>query len=446
MSADDKSSKAVPARNPASGCSLLRGAFGVKKGALDALYRLPTSVLALLLLSLLAFNALSIFSVRVTLPPARIPAERRLPSVVMHAMRAEDPPPVVKTHLPVLQRDESLSLSVRNFSFYRPRRAKRRRLSHKIKYLPFRAQAKGQFSARVKGFFGNSSCKVRFFMTWISSLDSFGERETFALESLFNSHPNGCLVVVSDSMDSSRGSQILKPFCEKGFKVTAISPDYAYLFKNTHAKLWFSRLVKGSVDPGEVPLGQNLSNLLRLSLLYKFGGIYLDTDVITTRSFTGLRNVIGAQTVNVGTGNWSRLNNAVLVFDKSHPLLFKFIEEFALTFDGNKWGHNGPYLVSRVVARVSGRPGFNFTVLPPSAFYPVDWSRVRSLFRGPRGQLHSKWLLNKFRHISRESYAVHLWNRQSRRIRIEKGSVMDRILSEHCVSYNKSVSNFVSTE
>ncbi|GMH03187.1 hypothetical protein Nepgr_005026 [Nepenthes gracilis] len=29
---------------------------------------------------------------------------------------------------------------------------------------------------------------------------------------------------------------------------------------------------------------------------------------------------------------------------RGHPLLLKFIEDFATTFDGNKWGHNGPYL------------------------------------------------------------------------------------------------------
>ncbi|OWM91253.1 uncharacterized protein At4g19900 [Punica granatum] len=441
MSIVDSSSKLVDPRNRHfSRCSLLRHAAGVKRGFLDALYRLPTSVLALLLLFFLAFNALSIFSVRVTLPPARIPPEPRRPSTVMYAVRTDDPPLVAKIHLPVLQKDQSLSLPGRNLSSYRPRRAKRRRLSLSLKSLPLRPQPRGQFSARVKGFFRNSTCKLRFFMTWISSPDSFGERDTFALESLFHSQPSACLVIVSSTMDSARGNRILTAFQEKGFKVMAVSPDFAYLFKNTHAQLWFNKLVKGTVDPGEVALGQNLSNLLRLSLLYKFGGVYIDTDVVILRSFVGLRNVIGAQTVHAGTGNWSRLNNAVLVFDKNHPLLFKFIEEFALTFNGNKWGHNGPYLVSRVVARVSGRPGFNFTVLPPSAFYPVDWSRVRNLFRGPRGQLHSKWLLNKFRHISRESYAVHLWNRQSRKIRIEEGSIVNRILSAHCVFCNKSIS------
>ncbi|KAL6008311.1 hypothetical protein ACLOJK_033817 [Asimina triloba] len=37
-----------------------------------------------------------------------------------------------------------------------------------------------------------------------------------------------------------------------------------------------------------------------------------------------------------GARNWSRLNNAVMVFDKSHPLLYHFIQEFTQTFDGNR--------------------------------------------------------------------------------------------------------------
>ncbi|KAK4787812.1 hypothetical protein SAY86_011645 [Trapa natans] len=446
-STDDKSSKVTPVGDPTTGFFILlfRSAFNVKEGAVDALHRLPTSALALLLLFLLTFNGLSIFSVRVSPPLAMISSDMIRPSTeAMHVVRADDPLPVVMTHtrLPVHLKGESPSLPGRNLSFYRSKSARRRRrFSRKITPLPTfpAAQAKGRFSARMKGFLGNSSCKGKFFMTWISSLDSFGDREAFAVESLFSSHPAACLVIVSHSMDSTEGTQMLRPFTEKGFKATAISPDFAYLFKNTPAQLWFSRLVKGSVDPGEVPLGQNLSNLLRLSLLYKYGGVYLDTDVVVLRSLTQLRNVIGAQTVDGRTGNWSRLNNAVLAFDKGHPLLYKFIEEFALTFDGSKWGHNGPYLVSRVVGRVNRRDGLNFTVVPPPAFYPVDWSRVQSLFKGPRGQLHSKWLLDKYRHISRESYAVHLWNRQSRRMRIEKDSVMDRILWEHCVFCTRKV-------
>ncbi|KAJ6377132.1 hypothetical protein OIU76_026160 [Salix suchowensis] len=211
--------------------------------------------------------------------------------------------------------------------------------------------------------------------------------------------------------------------------------------KDTHAEKWFKGLKKGNVSPGEVSLGQNMSNLVRLALLYKFGGIYMDTDVIVLKRFTKLKNVIGAQTIDLETRNWSRLNNAVLIFDKKHPLLYKFIEEFALTFDGNKWGHNGPYLVSRVVSRVSGRPGFNFTVLPPSAFYPVNWSRIRSLFRGPRDKIHSTWLHKKLEQIKSESLAVHLWNKQSREIKVESGSIINYIMLDCCVFCNSSSSS-----
>ncbi|KAJ6979038.1 hypothetical protein NC653_027257 [Populus alba x Populus x berolinensis] len=211
--------------------------------------------------------------------------------------------------------------------------------------------------------------------------------------------------------------------------------------KDTHAEKWFKGLKKGNVSPGEVSLGQNMSNLLRLALLYKFGGIYMDTDVIVLKRFTKLRNVIGAQTLDLETRNWSRLNNAVLIFDKKHPLLFKFIEEFALTFDGNKWGHNGPYLVSRVVSRVNGRPEFNFTVLPPSAFYPVNWSRIRNFFRGPRDKVHSSWLHKKLEQIKSESFAVHLWNKQSREIKVESGSIINYIMLDCCVFCNSSSSS-----
>ncbi|CAL1397929.1 unnamed protein product [Linum trigynum] len=298
-----------------------------------------------------------------------------------------------------------------------------------------------EFTARIRDFFRSSDCNPRFFMTLISpSLDSLGDREIFAVESLFRTHRNACLVIISNSMDSEPGRRLLKRFADRNFHIAAVKPNFAAAFKGTPAEIWFRDLKSGRVRPGDVSLAQNLSNLLRLALLYKFGGIYLDTDVVVLRSFTGLRNAIGAQTVDVETGKWSRLNNAVLVFDRSHPLVYKFIEEFATTFDGSKWGHNGPYLVSRVVERVEGNSSYNFTVLPPPAFYPVDWSRISGLFQGPRDRIQSSWVRRKLERIKKESFAVHLWNRQSRDVEIEDGSVMNRIMTEYCIFCNSSSS------
>ncbi|KAE8689797.1 putative receptor-like protein kinase [Hibiscus syriacus] len=257
-----------------------------------------------------------------------------------------------------------------------------------------------KFHGRVLEFF-NRDCELQFFMTWISSVESFGRREILAVGSVFKSHPNGCLMILSRTMDSPQGYLVLKPLLDRGFKVRAVTPDLPFLLKNTRPKLGSitSRVVKGS---GVIPLAQNLSNLMRLAVLYKYGGVYLDTDFIVVKSFKALKNTIGAQSVDSTSKNWTRLNNAVLVFDMNHPLLFK------------------------VVHRVEGRPGYNFTILPPMAFYPVDWIKIGKLFKMPKNQTDSKWIEAKLHQLNEKSYGVHLWNKQSSKLMIEEASVMGR--------------------
>ncbi|AEC09496.1 alpha 1,4-glycosyltransferase family protein [Arabidopsis thaliana] len=276
--------------------------------------------------------------------------------------------------------------------------------------------------------------EVRFFMTWFSPAEYFGKREMLAVESVFKAHPQGCLMIVSGSLDSLQGDSILKPLNDRGYKVFAATPDMSLLLENTPAKSWFQEMKSCKRDPGRIPLHQNLSNLARLAFLYKYGGVYLDTDFIVTRSFKGLKNSIGAQTVVEGDSkNWTRLNNAVLIFEKDHPLVYSFIEEFASTFDGNKWGHNGPYLVTRVAQRARETIGDNFTVLPPVAFYPFNWLDIPRLFQTPRGSNDSTLLKTDLVKLNRESYGLHLWNKITRKLKIGKGSVIDIIISDHCV-------------
>ncbi|KAI3811827.1 hypothetical protein L1987_21559 [Smallanthus sonchifolius] len=292
-----------------------------------------------------------------------------------------------------------------------------------------------RFKKRAHEFFKHG-CKVRFFMTWISpSMRVFGDREFIALEALFKSNPNSCLMILSNTMDSDYGFQILKPITDLGFRVRAIAPDLDFLFKNTPAQSWLDHIKNGKRNPGKIPLAQNLSNLIRLAVLYKYGGVYIDTDFVILKDFSGLRNSIGAQS-STRSGNWTRLNNAVLVFDKNHSLLYKFMEEFASTFNGDKWGYNGPYLVSRVVERETTKAEVNFTVLPPIAFYPVDWTRVGGFFTTPVNQVHRSWIEAKVDQLNKLSYGVHLWNKQSSRLRIEEGSIMGRLILDYCVICN----------
>ncbi|XP_028786606.1 lactosylceramide 4-alpha-galactosyltransferase-like [Neltuma alba] len=297
-----------------------------------------------------------------------------------------------------------------------------------------------QFHARVVRLFRHE-CEAQFFMTWISPASLFGNRELLSLESLFKAHPQACLAILSRTLDSKQGYKILKPLIDRGFKVQAVTPNLPFLFRRTPAEKWLHDLIKGKKDPGEIPLPQNLSNLIRLVVLYKYGGIYLDTDFIILKPFKGLRNCIGAQSTNSVSKHWTRLNNAVLVFDKNHPLLLRFIQEFALNFNGNKWGYNGPYLVSRVVERVKAEGGLNLRVLPPMAFYPVDWTRVGGWFQKPKNRDEARWVRAKLIQLRGQTYGVHLWNKWSGKLAIQQGSVMAKLMSHHCIFCNNVYSS-----
>ncbi|KAK7841110.1 lactosylceramide 4-alpha-galactosyltransferase [Quercus suber] len=378
-----------------------------------------------------------------------------------------------------------------------------------------------KFHGRVLEFL-NHGCTVQFYMTWFSTAQSFGKREFLAADTLFKVHPQGCLMIISNTMDTRRGYRILKPIIDRGFKILAITPDLPFLVKNTPAEAWFEELkggrkdpgniplfnnlsnlirlamlykyggiyldtdfiilkdfsglrnsigaqsmdpatntwnrlnaitpdlpflVKntpaeawfeelkgGRKDPGNIPLFNNLSNLIRLAMLYKYGGIYLDTDFIILKDFSGLRNSIGAQSMDPATNTWNRLNGAVMIFDINHPLLIDFMQEFATTFNGNKWGFNGPYLVSRVIERVGNTPGYNITILPPKAFYAADWFKINGFLKKPENEVDSQWVERKLAELNNgETYAIHLWNKRSRELKIEEGSVMARLILDHCV-------------
>ncbi|CAA7029659.1 unnamed protein product [Microthlaspi erraticum] len=420
---------------------------------------LPMSLLGLLLMLLLLYNSFSVFSLHLdSIPPIKSTVSLIHHQTLLH--HHQQPSPSTSTTASPIksssESDSSLLLVVKetslgflqkqNISSTRAegkmRRSKRRNeQSSAITQRP-QGKSRQRFKTRIKSFLSKSSCESLFFMTWISSIESFGDRERFTIESLFKSHPNSCLILISNSLDCDKGTLILKPFTDKGLKVLPIKPDFAYIFKDTSAEKWFERLKRGMFSPGVIPLEQNLSNLLRLVLLYKYGGIYLDTDVIIIKPLNNLHNVIGAQTVDPVTRKWSRLNNAVLIFDKNHPLLKRFIDEFSRTFNGNKWGHNGPYLVSRVVARInissSSASDLGFSVLPPSAFYPVDWTRIRGFYRAATNESESNWSRKRLTHLRKHSFAVHLWNRESKKLKIEQGSIIHQLMSDSCIFCNSS--------
>ena len=88
-----------------------------------------------------------------------------------------------------------------------------------------------------------------------------------------------------------------------------------------------------------------------------------------------LPNFIGIQQLDY-------LNNAVLRFQRNHPILQEFMNYMKQNFNGNIWGKNGPTLVTNVmkkfcskdkVEKIKPETCFNITVFEPSAFYLIPY-------------------------------------------------------------------------
>lgn len=72
-----------------------------------------------------------------------------------------------------------------------------------------------------------------------------------------------CLVILSRTLDTRHGYKIMKLLYDREFKVQAMAPYFSFLVKRTPAETWIHEL-KGKKDPGEIPLPQNLTNLIDL--------------------------------------------------------------------------------------------------------------------------------------------------------------------------------------
>ncbi len=79
------------------------------------------------------------------------------------------------------------------------------------------------------------------------------------------------------------------------------------IFANTPLEAWF-RSKKWDVS-NPVKRSRFLAEGARFALIFKKGGAYLDTDMISLRDYTSMRNVIAAQ-------DQYQLNAAFMVFER----------------------------------------------------------------------------------------------------------------------------------
>ncbi|KAM9581392.1 LOW QUALITY PROTEIN: lactosylceramide 4-alpha-galactosyltransferase-like [Guaruba guarouba] len=249
-----------------------------------------------------------------------------------------------------------------------------------------------------------------------------------SVESAARMHPGTRVVVLMKGL-ANRNASLPKHW---GFSLLSCFPnvdiwplDLPELFSGTPLAKWYLQ-AQQHWEPYFLPV---LSDACRIAIMWKFGGIYLDTDFIVLKNLKNLTNALGIQSKYV-------LNGAFLSFQPKHKFMELCMQDFVENY--NSWIHQGPQLLTRVFKKWCSISNIQSTMsckgvsaLPPEAFYPIPWQDWKKYFEVvSSSELH---------HLFNNTYAVHVWNKKSQgtRLEITSQALLAQLHSQFCpATYN----------
>lgn len=186
--------------------------------------------------------------------------------------------------------------------------------------------------------------------------------------------------------------------------VRIVGEDLLEHLKDT--PLW--RLVKEKLPKSSHPLTHR-SDAVRVALLMKRGGLYLDLDCLVFRPLRCLNNTVGLIDF---LPNW--VENGVMAFDRHHPFLAFLTKYMVFAFKPEEYISLGPATVTDAIKYfcdrddlpasewLSCRNGSSLVLQPPSAFYAINNRRQNAFYHAEADPID--W------HELRHSYLAHIYD------------------------------------
>ncbi|CAG9864879.1 unnamed protein product [Phyllotreta striolata] len=285
-------------------------------------------------------------------------------------------------------------------------------------------------------FFHETSC-----YSYFKGRISITARQACAVESAARFNPNFEIYLLYSSpgmikFDGDESDKILQNLLTYP-NVYIMHLDYEKYTKGTPVeRLYASGRIEGSMHAIS-----HSSDVLRYLTMWKYGGVYLDLDVVMLKSVEDLRNFAAIESEEV-------VASGALGFDPSgdaHDMVEKCLNDLNDNFNGEIWGYNGPGVITRLLRNLCGTNKTDemsvndcggFHVLETESFYPISWRTWWMYF--------DEKFADNVTYSTQHAYAIHVWNKLSseRLIPIQSNAPYLDIARKHCPKTVQACDNY----
>ena len=250
----------------------------------------------------------------------------------------------------------------------------------------------------------------------------FNWRHWRSVESIFYHHPNAEVNIYSNTLPGD----IFNVLTEAGYSIQVKRYSLEDMLIGSPAEGFIEKLKEARKGPFWY---SHETDLLRMFLLYTYGGIYMDTDVIVVRPLNSLKANVARITdadPNIGC--------AFLKFEKGSPFLKACLKDYAEKYSSKVWGHNGPMLLTRVYGRSQWSSDV-VNVANYKQFFMIYWKKMnKECFIDTKGRVYDAHM----QVLRTEAFVVHLnskisGNKGVAGDPIKEGTICKHLLNSYCI-------------
>ncbi len=128
---------------------------------------------------------------------------------------------------------------------------------------------------------------LNFFLLWSTGRDQWKLKHYRVIDSIFTYHPNARVYLITKFMYATDFA-----FYSERYDLVHVVMDPKKIFENTPLERW---LKEAPNFKEHQYFFSHLTDAIRLALLWKYGGVYMDTDAFLIRNIDKVRNAVGLQ-------------------------------------------------------------------------------------------------------------------------------------------------------